>query len=384
MKKLVASEKEINFINGKSVETLDSRLSMINKQLSLFKNPYVGNKRKIIPQIIKTLDKYNIEYKSVLDLFSGSAFVSMAMKMLGKVVYSNDLLSSSYIYSLAYIENPGYILSDEEKEALLEPVIVEEEPFLLTISDRFKERFTESEIKFLRNINFNITKVLCSNNDREECIYKSALAFACLQMYIIEKCFVGGRMSNNQVLAKVEHRLSHQRNCGSEMTGKGIRWIGDIYPKDPNKGKHQSYNLDAISLIEQCTDEFVKNIDLVYIDPPYGGLSSDYAEMYQFFEEYFSGGKDYRNFIDIKENGDKFVNKENYGKNFAEMIKLLNRFPCLVISYNNGGWAKIENILDIIKKHRKSVIVEEFDYDYKYRIQENRDDKAKEYLIIAR
>jgi len=306
------------------------------------------------------------------------------MKMLGKIVYSNDLLSSSYIYSLAYIENPGYILSDEEKEALLEPVIVEEEPFLLTISDRFKERFTESEIKFLRNINFNITKVLCSNNDREECIYKSALAFACLQMYIIEKCFVGGRMSNNQVLAKVEHRLSHQRNCGSEMTGKGIRWIGDIYPKDPNKGKHQSYNLDAISLIEQCTDEFVKNIDLVYIDPPYGGLSSDYAEMYQFFEEYFSGGKDYRNFIDIKENGDKFVNKENYGKNFAEMIKLLNRFPCLVISYNNGGWAKIENILDIIKKHRKSVIVEEFDYDYKYRIQENRDDKAKEYLIIAR
>ena len=66
------------------------------------------------------------------------------------------------------------------------------------------------------------------------------------------------------------------------------------------------------------------------------------------------------------------------------MIKLLNGFPCLAISYNNGGWAKIDDILDIIKKYRKNVIVEEFDYDYKYRIQKSREDKAKEYLIIAR
>ncbi len=376
MKKLVASEKEINFANGKAIETLDSKLSLINKQLSLFKNPYVGNKRKMIPKIIKALEDNNVEYNSVLDLFSGSGFVSMAMKMLGKVVYSNDLLSSSYIYSLAYIENPGYVLSDEEKDILLQPV--SDIKFFPKLSDKFKERFTKDEMNFLRNIYSNITDILgypipLPGTNKNSNFYKSSLSFACLQMYIIEKCFVGGRMSNNQVIAKVKHRLNHQRNYGSEMTGKGIRWIGDVYPEDPNKGKHRAFNFDAISLLKHFS---LKDIDLVYVDPPYGGLSSNYPEMYQFFEEYIVGrGKNYNN---------RFIDKKNYGKNFAEMIKLLNGFSCLAISYNNGGWAKIDDILNIIKKYRSSVIVEEFDYDYKYRIQESRKDKAKEYLIIAR
>ena len=53
-KKSTISGTEIDFATGKSVETLNSKLSIIENKLYAFKNPYVGNKRKMISKIIKS------------------------------------------------------------------------------------------------------------------------------------------------------------------------------------------------------------------------------------------------------------------------------------------------------------------------------------------
>ena len=81
--------------------------------------PYTGNKKKLVYNIHNVLRKKNLKFDTVLDAFSGSATISFLFKMMGKQVLSNDLLTSSYMNSVAFVENPGIKLSDEEKEFLL-------------------------------------------------------------------------------------------------------------------------------------------------------------------------------------------------------------------------------------------------------------------------
>lgn len=81
--------------------------------------PYTGNKKKLITSIHSAIIKHQLKFKTVLDAFSGSATVSFLFKMLGKKVLANDLLTCSYLNAVAFVENPGIKLSDEEKEYLL-------------------------------------------------------------------------------------------------------------------------------------------------------------------------------------------------------------------------------------------------------------------------
>ena len=136
---------------------------------------------------------------------------------------------------------------------------------------------------------------------------------------------------------------------------------------------------------------------MCYIDPPYGGLSSDYATMYEFVEGYvYLQTREEReeildNYNDEcilsinkrKESQQKFVSRTGYSENFDELISLTDGIPCIIISYNDSSWGSIEEISSIVKNHRKDVKIENFDYDYKYR---NNNDKkqSKEFLIIGR
>ena len=116
--KKIYSDKEINFETGKCEGTMDSKLSIITERLKAVTNPYTGNKRKLIFDIVKILDENKIKYNSFLDLFSGSAYVSIAMKMLDKKVYTNDLLASSYLNAIAYVCNKDTVLTDSDQSYL--------------------------------------------------------------------------------------------------------------------------------------------------------------------------------------------------------------------------------------------------------------------------
>ena len=138
-------ESEIDFENGLN-NNLNTRLSYINYILSKMTNPYVGNKRKMITHIIKALEKHQVGYSSVLDLFSGSSFVSIAFKMLGSKVRSNDLLTSAYINAVAYVVNKDIILTEEEKRFLCNNNELKA-PYLFF--EKYKDRFKEKEQLFI-------------------------------------------------------------------------------------------------------------------------------------------------------------------------------------------------------------------------------------------
>src|SRR5215208_6864240 len=64
---------------------------------------YIGNKTRLLPFILRTLERSGIGVGSVHDAFAGTASVSRAFKADGWRVCSSDLLMSSYVFQRAYV-----------------------------------------------------------------------------------------------------------------------------------------------------------------------------------------------------------------------------------------------------------------------------------------
>jgi adenine-specific DNA methylase len=360
----VYSSVEIDFESGGCHETFESKLKYVVNLTKALPNPYIGNKRKILFDILKHIDDAGIKYSSAIDLFSGSACISLVMKMLGKKVIANDILTSSCLYAKAFVQNNSIDLSVAEKEFLLYTNDTNHDSF---VTKNFADRFTTKECEFLDSYWQN-TKSLDSDEKRD-------LALANLQLYVMDKCFVGGRLNNGQVLARLDHRLKHARNDGYDMLFKDMRWYKFI--DQSYSSECSASNMDAIELIKQTSPDA---IDLIYIDPPYGGDQSDYASMFSFFESYLrrqvpqewmnSGG-----FL-------KFCKSKDYENNFIDLMGYTSSFKNVVISYNDSSWSDIDTIKTIIERFKSEVLIKEIEYEYRYRDAKKK--KGTEYLIIAR
>jgi adenine-specific DNA-methyltransferase len=346
---------------------------------------YTGNKRKILGHIWNVIDKKeSIEFDSVFDAFSGSAVVSMFFKFMGKKVVSNDFLTSSYLNAKALIENDGSFFSDEDMKFVVynEPDFDVEDGF---VYKNFKDiRFTEKECVDLDRFNHNLSLM-------DSDLYDKEIAFASrgMQNSILTNCFLGGRYSNGQVIANLEHRLKHNKHKSSRK--KDVNFTEQLM-SDYNRNKDRfknwcndgfvqgtAYNDDVINLLENS--DFVT--DIAYIDPPYGGASTDYAFLYQFLEEYIHEKK-LDDMEHVQKFGKRFVKKKTYEENFVRMLELMDRFPVWVLSYNDSSWESKEYIVGLLKKFKKYVEVYEVDnYVYNYRSEKNKN-SGVEYLFVAK
>lgn len=365
----IRSAEELDFETGECVQTFESKLLYEIGLLKALPNPYVGNKRKILFNILKTIKDAGIKSDIVVDLFSGSACVSLAFKMMGVRVTSNDILKSSSMYAAAFVENNSVVLTEEQKIALLKSKPSKESTF---VRENFSDRFTERESVFLDNYRANIDEVLTDP------IHK-AIAFANIQLYIMDKCFVGGRLNKGQVLARVDHRINHNRNKGYEMGFHDIHWYSFISNK--YNGECRVTSEDALAFLKGWKSLVYPDVyDIAYIDPPYGGDQSDYATMFGFFESYI---RQQTQDVWTKEIGmTNFCHSSDYEKHFTELIEEASVIPCLVISYNDTSWSDIGNITGIVKRFKKDVSVKDIEYDYQYRDKANK--HGTEYLILAR
>lgn len=137
------------------------------------------------------------------------------------------------------------------------------------------------------------------------------------------------------------------------------------------------YNEDSIMLLEsgeleKIFDKQKSKNNFIYLDLPYGSASSDYAKLYSFLEEYIYMKP--LNEIEKIQKFNRYAKKKGYEEQFIEFLDALDKtqlFDIWVLSYNESSWKPIEEIIALIKKYKKNIIVKKKEYQYNYRKNES-------------
>ena len=333
---------------------------------------FQGSKYKLIRWIHKSIS--DLAFDSVLDGFSGSGVVSYYFKSLGKEVYSNDILSSSYITSQALVENSFTLLTDQEIARLLRFVSYDDHGH--TVEKNFRGvYFTQDENIWIDSMLYNI-----SNLEGE---YKRVLAYWSLfQSCIIKRPFnlfhrknLSLRMSN--VRRKFGNKVTWDRTFTEYFTKFCKQANACIFD---NKRNNTAINCD-ISLIQG-------NFDLIYLDPPYmksrRSKGTDYQDYYNFLE----GLIDYENWekrINLKKKHlpyeiekSAWIDSELIYDKFSSLFEKFDGI--LVLSYHDLGFPSIKDLTELLHSVRKNVRTEYLEYQYVLSPQK----VTKEALIIAK
>lgn len=393
--------------------------------ISSIPSNYVGSKRRLLPHILNALDQEKIQFDTVFDAFSGSAMVSLLFKFMGKKVYSNDLLTSSAITAICLLELDDIPLTKDDIRFLCKNV---PDSYGTFVFDHYKDKFfTEKECRFLDrykknieilcgekfycgmelinkatllsipNSNFSLygkdLKSLRSTHDVNKSFwtekwrdttrkrrdinneimfgkaikevynkYKSAFSIFAIENHVNQHCFLGGRYYNGQTIANLEHRLKHDKDKGKEITQipLNINKFKDVFGNGSNC---IVFNSDIIDLLESK----VINADLLYLDPPYGSASSDYAVLYRFLEEYLYECP-LEEMEHIQKGARRFSKSKGYQEQFENLLSLCGGFKTWLISYNDSSYADLDTITSTIKNAGKTTVkVIQVPITYQYR-----------------
>jgi|TARA_Y100000310_G_scaffold183047_1_gene183145 adenine-specific DNA methylase len=350
-------------------DQFENRLNVIQSRLELIKNPYIGGKRDLISFIFSMIRDNNIAYNSVLDLFCGSAAVSFTAKELGKNVWANDLMLFCIAGAYTFLDNKDdKYISDEEMSYLIQNENKDRNSFMeenwsVKAYKKKNHRFSVEECKSLDNYYANAVEMEAS---------KFYHALTSIIHYVMDHCHLGGKPNHGRVVAEYNHRVQHSRNNGAHIPFQRMfnynhmlnDHVGDVFISCKDAKEVPSMDL--------------MDIDLCYLDPPYGDTQSDYSTLYDVFESYIQQDMVHN------EDGKKFLLKKTYVEHFEDVLRAVQHIPWLVVSYNGESWAKIEDIKDYISQYRDIVDIGQQSKVYKSRGRNRAKNPSTEYVIIAK
>ena len=334
---------------------------------------YQGSKRRLCPWIRSHLGR--LEFDSALDAFGGTGSVAYMLKAFGKRVTYNDILRSNEQMAVALIENDRAVLTTRALDRLLRMDGRVNHPTF--IADTFGGiYFTDAENAWLDAMCFHIGRLA----DRQE----RALAwYALFQAAIVKR----------------PYNLFHRRNLYMR-TAEVARSFGNKRTWDrPFEDHFRKFAEQANKAVIDgqgscrvlCGDalEVAGAFDLVYIDPPYvnrSGTGVDYAHFYHFLE----GMLDYEGWgrrIDWDTKHRRLRASPSPwtvpGQIHQAFAALFERFAdsVLAVSYRSDGIPSIEELVALLGRHKRSVMVHEY-RRYQYALSKNR--RSNEILIVGR
>ena len=329
---------------------------------------YMGSKQKLLQHISESVK--DLEFDSVIDLFSGSGIVGYMFKAQGKKVISNDHMHMSHTFTKALIENNGVTLDLLKAKKLL---------LKNALSDKFVQKtfkglyFTNSENILIDNIRANIKEL---DNEYEAAIAMMALIRACTKKrprgiftYVGDR-YDDGRKDLQTSLS--QHFIDAVKTINNAVFD--------------NSKKNEARNTDAMKL------KPLKN-SLVYIDPPYFTPKSDaeYVRRYHFVEGL---ARDWEG-VEIQEHTltKKF---KGYPTPFSTQVGASNAFDLLfkrfsenilLVSYSSNSLPSLDEMVALMSKYKEHVEVIPVDYKYSFGNQKNKvgDNRnaVQEYLFLG-
>lgn len=366
-------EKEVNFENE----------MFLTSQIIT----YIGNKRSLLGFIgdAVAIVKKNLkkEKLDVVDIFSGSGIVSRYMKQHSSKIIANDLEDYSYVLNKCYLSNKNEIDMDE---------LISWYNYLKENLDGELNDGIISEMyapKDINNIKFG-----------ERCFYTTRNAkYIDTARQLIENVPERYRI---YFLAPLLTEASVKNNTSGVFKGfykNSKTGIGQFGGNDENALSRikrdidlpfpvfSNYNCD-VEVYKEDANELVKKLDLVdliYMDPPYNQhpYGSNYF-MLNLIDKY-EIPKEISKVSGIPKdwNRSKFNQSREALKTFENLCQNA-KAKYLLISFNNEGFIKKEEMINMLSKIGKVTIMEKKYNTFRgSRNLNNRDIHVKEFLYLV-
>lgn len=333
------------------------------KSCTTFQYPstrYSGSKRRLLPWLWNHMQ--SIQFDSVLDVFGGTASVSLMFKVHGKKVKYNDLLKSNQIIGKALIENKSITVTEQDLNLVFE---TNTRDYPDVIQTEFEGLFfTNEENTWLDRVVTNIHRLI----DNE---YKSAIIIACLFQACLSK-----RPYNLFHRANLYMRLADvERSFGNKVTWeKPFPEVIKFYVNEYNHAIFDNGKNNKVIGGKNALSA-PNGVDLVYLDPPYFSQSQNQGTNYLNFYHFLEGIADYGNWINRIDQTKKhkpiydveeiqaFTDKRKIYSSFETMLKRY-RNNIMVLSYRSDGIPRKEEIIEILTGLGKRVSIHEKSYQY--------------------
>lgn len=348
---------------------------------------YIGNKRSLLGFIgdAVAIVKKNLkkEKLDVVDIFSGSGIVSRYMKQHSSKIIANDLEDYSYVLNKCYLSNKNDIDMDE---------LISWYNYLKENLDGELNDGIISEMYAPKDIN-NIKL-------GERCFYTTRNAkYIDTARQLIENVPKQYRI---YFLAPLLTEASVKNNTSGVFKGfykNSKTGIGQFGGNDENALSRikrdidlpfpvfSNYNCD-VEVYKEDANELIKKLDLVdliYMDPPYNQhpYGSNYF-MLNLIDKY-EIPKEISKVSGIPKdwNRSKFNQSREALKTFENLCKNA-KAKYLLISFNNEGFIKKEEMINMLSKIGKVTIMEKKYNTFRgSRNLNNRDIHVKEFLYLV-
>lgn len=332
---------------------------------------YMGSKHRLLPWLHEVLSQ--LDFDTSLDAFAGSQCVSYLLKSMGKQVVSNDFLEFSRQIGLATIANASSRLSSEHCALLLEDRPRRDDFIERTFEGIF---FTSEDLRFLDRV--------WSNLERLPTPYHRALALAAL----VRSCLKRQPRGVFTVAGDPDRYKDGRRDLRLSLQEHFVESV-EIYNRtvfDNGRG-NKAVREDVFGVDPE-------GVDLVYMDPPYVPRSDDncYVKRYHFIEGLASYWQDTEAEI-LSTTKVKKIRKRytpfSYRRTAVEAFgKMFQRFQdsILVLSYSSNGFPSLEDLVGLMKRHKRSVEVFERNHRYHFGTHSKVAKKrvtVQEYLIVG-
>jgi adenine-specific DNA-methyltransferase len=339
---------------------------------------YIGNKTRLLPFILRTLEREGIGAGVVHDAFAGTASVSRALKEKGWQVHSSDLLMSSYVFQRAYVvaDSADDSLSDKAHALSHLP------PRESFISTHFTPAGGAAAAGRMYFTPENAARIDAAREELERWRNSGAVgddAYYLLLAGIIE----GADRVANTAGVYASYMKRWQPNA---------RRAFSIAMEPPRQGSSRAaaYLMDAAQAARA-----IGEIDLIYIDPPYN--SRQYVAYYHIPEILARGWSDGAPAIRGKVGllaGDEGRSQWSHGRRvqklFAGLLAATGARHALV-SFNSEGHLEPEILESLLTKAAADGRVSHFTQRYRrYRADSDHEgrkyhrDFAQEHLYLIR
>ena len=348
---------------------------------------YIGNKRKILPFIERSLNQIGIKDYTFLDLFSGSGIVSRLAKVHGaKKIIANDLEYYSMVLNSVFLRNEE---GDKKEFEEIKQYILSKPLWEGWVCENYAPK-DDNNIQRGERCFYTRENALLIDSYLESL---AELPCEVANMFLAPLIYEASVHTNTSGVFKGFYKNKQGiGQFGGEGKNALQRICGKIDPQFPvfcpNETENIIISADASTVVKDTKIvEQAKGIDITYIDPPYN--QHPYGSNY-FMLNAIAKCKCPQD-ISAVSGIPKDWNRSIYNKRVEGVMQLLKDIEnvdskYVLLSYSSEAYLPIKDMVAELAKIGLITNLQEIDYNVfrGSRNLSNRPKKLQEYLITIR